>query len=224
MTVPKTVSMNRLSKEPSSSFPSPIIDQTKATIGELEFEKLTENNAEVFGEDLMKYLNIDKANDNVGSESPTVAGFTIEEKDLTKTLEQESLLLYHRLEHLTNVLSNYEYPNEIILGKTEFALFLVDNLYMDRNNIVELDLSGSFAKQNGLSKLCSDSSLFMKDSDRHQSPPNSGQISRARTVSQRPNLGFSSSKSNPLSKKKGKQSENKSDNKQGFKLLRFFRK
>lgn len=221
--MPKTLSMNRLSKE-HASFPSPVIDQSKATIGELEFEKLTENNAEVFGEDLMKYLDIDKANDNVAIEDGDISQGKEGTLDLTKTLKQEAILLYHRLEHLTNVLSDYEYPNDIILGKTEFALFLVENLYLDEANHVELDLAGSFAREDGLTKLCCESSSFMRGLNRFQSPQNNSQLSRSRTLNQRPNLGFNSSRSNPLSKMKGKSSDPKGETKQGFKFMRLFKK
>ncbi|SCU89686.1 LANO_0D05996g1_1 [Lachancea nothofagi CBS 11611] len=219
--MPNSVSMNRLSKEHPSTLPSPLIGQSSANIGELEFEKLTENNAEIFGDDLMKYLAIE-THDSVAD--GTTLGFRFEEKDLTKTLEQESVLLYHRLEHLTDVLSDYEHPNDIILGKAEFALYLIDNLYLDDDYNIKLDLTGTFAKYDGLIKLCSDSSPFISLLNRRQSSPVGSHLTRSRTVSQKSNSKFGNSKSSSFSRRKTKREETKPESKQGFKFLRLFKK
>ncbi|SCU92244.1 LAFA_0F09032g1_1 [Lachancea sp. 'fantastica'] len=215
---PSTVSMNRLSKDHSSSAPSPTIGPPNTKIGELEFEKLTQNNAEIFGDDLLKYLAIDSQGSPV-EKKPTRSGAVT---DLTKNLEQESLLLYHRLEHLTQVLSGYEQPNELILGKAEFALYLVDHLCLDENLYVRLDLTGSYAKHDKVDKLCSDSSAFTKLLNRLQSPPASKHPSRSHTIKSSTKSG--SLRSMSSFKKSAVSSDSKIDEKSGFKFLRLFKK
>ncbi|SCV01453.1 LAME_0G16314g1_1 [Lachancea meyersii CBS 8951] len=213
---PSSISMNRLSKDHPSSVPSPTIGPPGPKIGELEFEKLTENNAEIFGDDLLKYLAIDSQ----GSPAEGKSSGSRAVVDLTKTLEQESVLLYHRLEHLTQVLSDYEQPNEIILGKAEFALYLVDHLFLDEQLNVKLDLTGSYSKYDGASKLCSNSSSFTKMLIRRQSPlvgKHFSQSHRSGTKSSSSNLASSH-------KKVTGSIDSKAHEKSGFKFLRLFKK
>ncbi|SCU94749.1 LADA_0G10902g1_1 [Lachancea dasiensis] len=213
--LPSSLSMNGLSKEHCSSMPSPKIGQN---IGELEFEKLTENNAEIFGEDLMKYLAIEPYDSSTGKEKSSSKA---KESDLTKTLEQESILLYYRLKHLTDVLSDYEYPNEIFLGKTEFALYLVENLYLDKESNVRLDLSGTFAKNDGLKKLHANLFLSANEPNGSYNQRSSGDLSHSASLNQIPKS--KSKGSNALSSRKTK-GETNGENKTSFKLLRLFRK
>ncbi|CEP60910.1 GTPase-activating protein BUD2 LALA0_S02e02476g [Lachancea lanzarotensis] len=215
---PSTISMNRLSKDNPSSAPSPTIGPPNTKIGELEFEKLSHNNAEIFGDDLLKYLAIDSQGSPV-EKKPTRLGAVI---DLTKNLEQESLLLYHRLEHLTQVLSGYEHPNELILGKAEFALYLVDHLCLDGSLNVKLDLTGSYARYDKVDKLCSDSSAFTKMLSKPRSPPVSKNPSRSHTI--RSSTKSGSLKSLSSFKKNTVDFDSKTDEKSGFKFLRLFRK
>ncbi|SCV00273.1 LAMI_0G03994g1_1 [Lachancea mirantina] len=125
--------------------------QLKVNIGELEFEKMTENNAEIFGDDLMKYLGTpDNLESELNMETQTKYESHMEQ------IEQESCLLYNKLEHLTNVLSGYEFPNDIILGKAEFATYLVESLYLDEKKNIINDINGTMAKEGGLKKFFSD--------------------------------------------------------------------
>lgn len=121
-------------------------------IGELEFEKVTENNAEVFGNDLLKFLEDDDSTSS-GREQKLMNISPAESENLVRQLEQESSLLYHRIKHLTTVLADYEVPSEIILGKAEYATFLVESVFYHKNKVIELDFNNMFATKDGLVRL-----------------------------------------------------------------------
>ncbi|SCW02499.1 LAFE_0F07778g1_1 [Lachancea fermentati] len=155
----RSISMNRLSKDTSATLPTSPTDE-RIKIGELEFEKLSENNAEVFGDDLMKFLadeeNESKGNGKLNSVSPK------ESRDLVKNLEQEASLLHHKIDHLTHVLSDYEFPSDIIIGKAEFADFLIESLYFDKDKNLKIDLHDTFAKKEGLKRVFTNTSSNIK--------------------------------------------------------------
>lgn len=94
---------------------SPI--EVKPEIGELEFEKITENNTEIFGDDLMNLLKSDDVGSrsrdldngaNSGIKFNSIIPKAEEEKHAMKELEQESCLLYNRINHIRKRLSGYE--------------------------------------------------------------------------------------------------------------------
>ncbi|AMD22918.1 HHR149Wp [Eremothecium sinecaudum] len=124
------------------------------SIGELEFEKITENNVEVFGHDMLKYLESDEGPKKRPSSRMQNSKESI---DLAAQLEQEAALLFHRIRHLISLLSDYEYPSDIILGKAEYAAFLVESAYYDPQRRILLDFDNMFAKKDGLTKLFQDS-------------------------------------------------------------------
>lgn len=89
----------------------------KPEIGELEFERITENNTEVFGDDLMDLLKSDdgvpKQNSLNSSTNNNLKPHSIfatqeEEKYMMKELEQECYLLYNKIDRITKRLSDYE--------------------------------------------------------------------------------------------------------------------
>ncbi|AGO10473.1 AaceriABR021Wp [[Ashbya] aceris (nom. inval.)] len=145
----KPVTMDQISRE-LQTLPISPTDTPNLRIGELEFEKITENNVEVFGQDMLKYLD----HDDASIKKQGTRALTPEDSaDLTMRLEQESDLLFHKIKHLTTVLSDYEYPSDIILGKSEYATFLVESVYYDSQRSLSLDCDNMFAKRDGFTKL-----------------------------------------------------------------------
>ncbi|CDO92288.1 unnamed protein product [Kluyveromyces dobzhanskii CBS 2104] len=117
------------------------------SIGGLEFEKMSENNTEVFGDDLLNMLKNEDEGDKKAEYQPS------DNDNLMYQLEQESALLFNKIKFLVKVLDDYEYPNEIILGKAEYASFLANSLYYDKEKNVYLDFQNLFAVKDGYTKL-----------------------------------------------------------------------
>lgn len=124
------------------------------SIGGLEFEKLSENNTEVFGEDLLKLLGKEESN-NKRESLASVNTTSSNDSNLIFQLEQESVLLFNKIKQLVTVLNDYEYPNEIILGKSEYASFLANSLFYDKDKNVYLDFQNLYAVKEGYIRLFS---------------------------------------------------------------------
>lgn len=136
------------------------VEDNKAEIGDLEFEKITTDNVEVFGNDLLKYLDQDKdqVNDNqplaIRPDSPMNA---------MEQLERESTLLLDKVERLKRAFADYEYPTGNSEEKIEYGQFLADNTYYTKTMEILVDtrqqLSGNedmvklFSSNNGYSHL-----------------------------------------------------------------------
>ena len=224
--------MDQISKELKQQPASPT-ENRKIDIGGLEFEKLSENNTEVFGNDLLKLLRDDEQAEHVqqNGEDKSSNISPEESKDLMKQLEQESNLLYHKIRHLSIVLSDYEYPNEIILGKAEYAVFLVESVYYDKQKNIELDFNNMFAKKDGLTKLFSNASTITNFFGVSPTSP-SRELGSSTLSSSLENLDISSNsrgatgmKSSRFSKITRKsESSSKSSNKTSNKLTRWFKR
>lgn len=228
----RSISMDQISKELKQQPASPT-ENRKIDIGGLEFEKLSENNTEVFGNDLLKLLRDDEQAEHVqqNGEDKSSNISPEESKDLMKQLEQESNLLYHKIRHLSIVLSDYEYPNEIILGKAEYAVFLVESVYYDKQKNIELDFNNMFAKKDGLTKLFSSASTITNFFGVSPTSP-SRELSSSTLSSSLENLdissnsrgatGIKSSRFSKITRKSG--SSSKSSNKTSNKLTRWFKR
>lgn len=144
----QSASIEQMTKNMATLDVSP---QKKTTdIGELEFEKVT-NNTEVFGDDLMKYLKRDK------SSTPEVDICPVRDSertsDRTRELEQESILLFHRSEHLKQVFSDYEIPAEGINETIDFAQFLAQHAYYSKDKMVFVDKTMTLCQNEGINRL-----------------------------------------------------------------------
>lgn len=127
-------------------------EDNEFSIGGLEFEKISENNTEVFGNDLLKLLQDEEESEQYrkGTDQGKSA---VNSDDLMQQLEQESTLLFHKIKQLVKVLDDYEYPSEVILGKSEYASFIANSLYYDKDKNLYLDFQNLYAKKNGFMKL-----------------------------------------------------------------------
>ncbi|SSD59053.1 uncharacterized protein SCODWIG_00814 [Saccharomycodes ludwigii] len=117
-------------------------------IGELAFEDLSENNAEIFGQDLLQLIS--QVGD-VNKKDRRKVKYYLDDssENLLKQLETESNLLYCKLDHLLSVLSNYEYPIQSILDSPVYAASLVDSLcYEKTTKYVFLDPPNLQTKKN----------------------------------------------------------------------------
>lgn len=146
----KSISLEHISKNSASLDAS--MGAQKPQIGELEFEKITDNNTEVFGDDLMKYLEEDECitfeeNGEVTAPSPQRSS------DMIKQIEQESLLLFHKMERLKQMFSDYEYPPENVSGGMEYSIFLAENAYYYKDKKIVIDTNSDTAQEDGRKKL-----------------------------------------------------------------------
>ncbi|CAR29230.1 ZYRO0G03762p [Zygosaccharomyces rouxii] len=127
----------------------PVMGQ-KLMIRGLEFEKITENNTEIFGSDLLKYLEggeTPTSDDNKPHENPNL------NEDIIEQLKQESMLLYHKIGNLTQMLTDYEYPSEVVLNQPNYSEFLADNTYFTKDKKLIANLRGDLGDLKGLEKL-----------------------------------------------------------------------
>lgn len=128
-------------------------EKSEFSIGGLEFEKMSENNTEVFGEELLSLLKSEEDSDGNKANVHSLQSTPSNNGDLLNQLEQESVLLFNKIRQLVKVLDDYEYPNEIILGKSEYASFLANSLYYDKEKKVYLDFQNLYALKDGYTKL-----------------------------------------------------------------------
>ena len=112
----------------------------KPEIGELEFEKITENNTEIFGDDLMNLLKSDdvgpkkKSLDNTANTNVKFTStFTKaeEERRMMEDLEQESCLLYNKIDHITKRLSDYECASSCLFEDKKYSLSLSHKIFYE---------------------------------------------------------------------------------------------
>ncbi|AJS33987.1 ABH_G0034120.mRNA.1.CDS.1 [Saccharomyces cerevisiae] len=117
---------------------SPI--EVKPEIGELEFEKITENNTEIFGDDLMNLLKSDDVGSrsrdldngaNSGIKFNSIIPKAEEEKHAMKELEQESCLLYNRINHIRKRLSGYECASSTLFEDKKYSISLSHKIFYE---------------------------------------------------------------------------------------------
>lgn len=108
-------------------------DEHLPEIGELEFEKLTENNTEIFGNDLMQYLEEEDDNepDNGvdGNKRQTNSSSRKETSVIVRDFDREASLLFNKLERLKNLLSDYEYPSDTLFESKRYSELLAKRIY-----------------------------------------------------------------------------------------------
>lgn len=126
----------------------PVIGK-KLMIRGLEFEKITENNTEIFGSDLLKYLEDDTPTTD---ENKTLENSNLNE-DIIGQLKQESILLYHKIGNLTQMLTDYEYPSEVLHNQPNYSEFLADNTYFSKEKKLIANLYGDLGDLKDLKKL-----------------------------------------------------------------------
>ncbi|QLG72643.1 hypothetical protein HG535_0D03510 [Zygotorulaspora mrakii] len=120
-------------------------------IGELEFEKITNNNTEVFGSDLMKYLEKENSSSPVPNEY--LQQSFKDDSARMKVLEQESILLINRSEHLKQVFSDYEIPAQEIKERVNHTQYLIKNSYYNKDLKVFVDGNAKFDKNEAHKRL-----------------------------------------------------------------------
>ncbi|CCF57976.1 hypothetical protein KAFR_0D03280 [Kazachstania africana CBS 2517] len=139
------------------------LDQKNAQIGELEFEKLTENNTEIFGKDLLQYLVLNDIEDDEAGKNSRILDPTSDEVEYsTKQLLQESSLLCYKLQRLIKVLSDYEYPSEVILRDEAYLSLLAKQIYFTKDKRIYICRNNSLTSPKEYFNLF-DSSLPNQD-------------------------------------------------------------
>lgn len=133
--MPRSLSVGQVSKDIANIETSVEERRTEVGIGELEFEKITENNVEIFGHDLYKYLKQDEEMnaEQITGSKPDLEGDSMEQ------LERESTLLFHRIEHLKRLFADYEFPAGGEEEKMKYAQYLADNTYCTRSREIVVD-------------------------------------------------------------------------------------
>lgn len=127
----------------------PVMGQ-KMMIRGLEFEKITENNTEIFGSDFLKYLEEDETFTPDDNKLQGNAGV---DNNIIGQLKQESVLLYHKICNLTQMLTDYEYLSEVVLTQPNYSEFLADNTYYSKDKRLITNLRGDLDDIKGLRKL-----------------------------------------------------------------------
>lgn len=123
-------------------------------IGELEFEKLTENNAEIFGDDFMQFLEVEDENGGGAAGKADIASLAIStETAATGTnsssgpahspLMQEASLIALRLERIVKLMSDYEQPTSQMCESKEYAMRLAHSVYFSPLRKIVVDTSGA---------------------------------------------------------------------------------
>lgn len=137
----------------------------KPEIGELEFERITENNTEVFGDDLMDLLKSDdgvpKQNSLNSSTNNNLKPHSIfatqeEEKYMMKELEQECYLLYNKIDRITKRLSDYECASNSLFESQKYPILLAFNIYyqeLQEGTAIELKLLSDSSLEQSSMKL-----------------------------------------------------------------------
>ncbi|CAI4044694.1 GTPase-activating protein BUD2 SKDI_11G1230 [Saccharomyces kudriavzevii IFO 1802] len=114
--------------------------EVKPEIGELEFEKITENNTEVFGDDLMNLLKSDDVNPknnslnasaNINVKRNSTFMTLEEEKRTMEELEQESCLLYNKIDRITKRLSDYECASNSLFEDKKYSISLSHEIFYE---------------------------------------------------------------------------------------------
>ncbi|KAL3234859.1 Inhibitory regulator protein BUD2/CLA2 [Nakaseomyces bracarensis] len=148
----KLGAQNNIKNERASDFDGledwTTMDEEKPFIGELEFEEITEDNLDVFGDDLMKFL---REHDSpkimtITSKLPSLQSKKVTKKDfdIFDNLGTESELLVNKLDRLLNKLSDYEYPSVALTEREKFITNLINNTYYTRDRFIIVNLAQQF--------------------------------------------------------------------------------
>lgn len=127
------------------------VDHRRSEIGELEFEKISENNAEVFGNDLFKYLKQDKETSPTSNLKPNIEF----KPEMMEQLERESTLLFYRTEHLKRLFADYEFPAKGTAERRSYSQFLAKNTYCSKTREILIDPNHQMIESEGITKLFS---------------------------------------------------------------------
>lgn len=97
------------------------------TIGVLEFEDITKDNTEIFGDEFKSQLQInDNTKDNNDSNNFLISN--------TEEIKQEYLLLNHKLNNLITIFEKNEYPGHNISNNREYIERLCYSMYLKQSN------------------------------------------------------------------------------------------
>lgn len=135
-------------------------------IGDLEFEKLTENNAEIFGDEFMQYLTVKDEdtdsldnddssdmrasgshnNDDLESKNDTLS-LNISSKNtdgtMIKCLLQEVSLTCFKMDRIIRTMSDYELPSDEMYNNFEYGKRLGQRIYFTNKHKIIMDSSSS---------------------------------------------------------------------------------
>ncbi|CCH59381.1 hypothetical protein TBLA_0B05530 [Henningerozyma blattae CBS 6284] len=151
-------------------------------IGTLAFEKLTENNIEVFGDEMMLLLQDDTTPPDSQFEYKNIS--PQESIDKMKHFEIESTLLYTRIKKLVYTLSDYEYPDDNLLSVDLYLNKIVESLYFTEKRRILINFNDPrfiqvegarkiFAERNQPSKLLESTPIaFLRNSKHSKSSQN----------------------------------------------------
>lgn len=120
-------------------------------IGELEFENITENNAEIFGDDFMDQLRI-KNDDDESSEHASIEESKYKGTSMVE-LKQEASLLKFKINRLIVTLSDSETLSPSLSENSKFITRLARSLYYSGDKRIVIDRYDTFAKVNGYLKV-----------------------------------------------------------------------
>ncbi|SMN18877.1 similar to Saccharomyces cerevisiae YKL092C BUD2 GTPase activating factor for Rsr1p/Bud1p required for both axial and bipolar budding patterns [Maudiozyma saulgeensis] len=139
-----------------------IKNSNPVAIGELEFEKLTENNAEIFGDEFMQYLEVenedsnernangdmvshaDSKNEIIGS----ATSLTNKNDIMMAQLLQETSLLCFKQERIIRTLSDYEYPLDDMYNNSTYAKRLAKSIFSTNKRKILIDLTNGLLQPN----------------------------------------------------------------------------
>lgn len=98
----------------------------KIDIGDLEFENVSENNIQVFGDEMMAYLEKGPTSDD--SEGTGNKEIVTKDKDVFSELERECSLMYHKILRLKKKLDDFGYPSNIPSQNDKYIKKLLSSL------------------------------------------------------------------------------------------------
>ena len=167
-TLNKTINTNQLEtshdNEKTQNSQKDIKNSNSVAIGELEFEKLTENNAEIFGDEFMQYLEVDK-DENDDRDETVVTSDTVSHGDskndinpssssssknnnMMAQLLQETSLLCFKVERIIRTMSDYEYPLDDMYNNSVYATKLAKSIFYTNRRKIVIDLTNVLLQPN----------------------------------------------------------------------------
>ena len=109
------------------------------TIGTLEFEDITKDNTEIFGDEFKSRLQInDDSKEDNGSNSTVVSN--------TEEIKQEYTLLDYKINHLISVFEKNEYPSHNITNNKEYIEKLCHSMHLQQSVNDEIKQSGDIVE------------------------------------------------------------------------------
>lgn len=111
-------------------------------IGELEFESITEDNTEIFGDEFKSQLQIDTNDNNNNNNNKDKRDSNISDtsssnnnsviKSTVEEIKQEAMLINYKLNHLKTLFDGYEYPIDAIINNQKYIKSLCHSMYLNK--------------------------------------------------------------------------------------------